>query len=219
MAKKQNVSIKGTKDGLVFLINDDCSFDDAINELKDILENTHQNILDGPPTKVTIKVGYRNFSTEQYKRLKEVFKAKENLLVEKIENELDKLKNRVESQVKVITGTIRSGQVYQHQGNILLIGDINPGGFLKATGDIYVIGSLRGIAHAGYDGDESSIIAAAIMEPTQLRIGKSVSFAVEQWGEMDNSKNLFAYVKNNEIVLEKYQHISRLNRDFMGTLY
>jgi septum site-determining protein MinC len=46
--------------------------------------------------------------------------------------------------------TVRSGMDIRHEGSIIIMGDVNPGGEIYAAGDIIVWGRLRGIAHAGY---------------------------------------------------------------------
>ena len=72
-------------------------------------------------------------------------------------------------------GTLRGGQVLHHTGNIVVVGDVNPGAELVATGDIVVFGRLRGIAHAGAGGDESARIYALEMSATQLRIATFIA--------------------------------------------
>ena len=74
--------------------------------------------------------------------------------------------------------TLRGGQVLHHTGNIVVVGDVNPGAELLATGDIVVFGRLAGIAHAGAGGDERARIFALDLAPTQLRIATYI--AVEQ---------------------------------------
>jgi septum site-determining protein MinC len=66
--------------------------------------------------------------------------------------------------------TLRGGQVLHHTGNIVVVGDVNPGAELVATGDILVFGRLAGIAHAGAGGDENARIYALDLTATQLRI-------------------------------------------------
>jgi septum site-determining protein MinC len=73
--------------------------------------------------------------------------------------------------------TLRGGQVLHHTGNIVVVGDVNPGAELLATGDILVFGRLAGIAHAGAQGDDSARIYALDLAPTQLRI--ATSFAAD----------------------------------------
>ncbi|MEA5465484.1 septum site-determining protein MinC [Leptothoe sp. PORK10 BA2] len=76
--------------------------------------------------------------------------------------------------------TVRSGTEIRHPGSIVVIGDVNPGGSLIAAGDIFVWGRLRGVAHAGSDGNAACRIMALHMQPTQLRIADSVARAPEK---------------------------------------
>lgn len=73
--------------------------------------------------------------------------------------------------------TVRSGVEIRHSGTVIIVGDLNPGGSIVATGDILIWGRLRGIAHAGAQGDRQCRIAALQMEPTQLRIADMVARA------------------------------------------
>jgi septum site-determining protein MinC len=69
-----------------------------------------------------------------------------------------------------IRRTLRSGRTVQSDGHVLIYGDVNPGAEIVAAGDIVVWGRLRGIVHAGANGDESAVVCALDMAPTQLRI-------------------------------------------------
>ncbi|MEM9264176.1 MAG: septum site-determining protein MinC [Cyanobacteria bacterium P01_F01_bin.13] len=73
--------------------------------------------------------------------------------------------------------TVRSGTEIRHPGSIVVLGDVNPGGTLIAAGDIFVWGRLRGLAHAGSDGNASCRIMALHLQPTQLRIADRVARA------------------------------------------
>ncbi len=83
---------------------------------------------------------------------------------------------RVKPEPLVIKSTCRSGLAVSHDGDLITLGDVNPGAEIAAAGDIVVVGALRGIAHAGRNdvGASSSVIIAAAMEPLQLRIGNHV---------------------------------------------
>ena len=76
----------------------------------------------------------------------------------------------------VIKSTCRSGLAVSHDGDLIVLGDVNPGAELAAAGDIVVAGALRGAAHAGFNdvGASSSVIVAATLEPLLLRIGNHV---------------------------------------------
>lgn len=67
--------------------------------------------------------------------------------------------------------TLRSGQSIKSEGNIVIIGDVNPGAEVIAKGDITVWGILAGIANAGSDGNTYSKIRALKLNAIQIRIG------------------------------------------------
>lgn len=73
--------------------------------------------------------------------------------------------------------TLRSGAEVRHPGTVIILGDVNPGSTIIADGDILVWGRLRGVAHAGANGNARCLIAALKMEPTQLRIAQVVARA------------------------------------------
>ncbi|NJO97079.1 MAG: septum site-determining protein MinC [Hyellaceae cyanobacterium CSU_1_1] len=76
-----------------------------------------------------------------------------------------------------LQSTVRSGVEIRHPGTIVIFGDLNPGGKAIAAGDILVWGRLRGIAHAGAQGNTQCRITALQMEFTQLRIADAVARA------------------------------------------
>ena len=67
--------------------------------------------------------------------------------------------------------TLRSGARVRHHGNLVVVGDINAGAEVVASGDIVVWGVVRGTVHAGALGDGGAIVCALGLQPTQLRIG------------------------------------------------
>lgn len=75
--------------------------------------------------------------------------------------------------------TVRSGVEIRHRGSAIVLGDVNPGGAIVAAGDILVWGRLRGVAHAGFEGNTQCRIMALKMEPTQIRIADFVARAPE----------------------------------------
>ena len=71
--------------------------------------------------------------------------------------------------------TLRSGAEIRHAGTVVLMGDLNPGSAIVADGDILIWGRLRGLAHAGANGNDRCLILALQMEPTQIRIADVVA--------------------------------------------
>lgn len=71
-----------------------------------------------------------------------------------------------------IRRTIRSGQSISSDGNIVIIGDVNPGAEIIAKGDVTVWGILAGIVNAGSEGNNYARIRALKLNPVQIRIGE-----------------------------------------------
>ena len=77
---------------------------------------------------------------------------------------------------KVLPYTIRSGQTEDFpQGSLIIYGDVNSGGEVRAGGDIVVLGALRGNAHAGMNGRLSAVVIAMELIPVQLQIGNFIN--------------------------------------------
>ena len=94
--------------------------------------------------------------------------------LEDVDFNLDDLRKSLRETEKLptlyIQRTLRSGQSITSDGNIVIIGDVNPGSEIIAKGDITVWGILGGIAHAGSAGNQYARIRALKMNAIQLRI-------------------------------------------------
>lgn len=214
MAVKSNhVTIKGIKDGLVFLLDDQCELEEVLSELRYKLEHSHQNILTGPIIHVDVKMGSRRISEEQKQSILDILKQKGNLLIRTVESPPLEPEDKPATGPVVKTGMVRSGQILHHKGDLLFLGDVNPGGTIIATGDIYILGALRGTAHAGVEGNEDAIIAASYLAPTQLRISDMISRPPDEW-ETRETVMEFAYLQDGSMQIDKISNIVRLGRDF-----
>ena len=80
-----------------------------------------------------------------------------------------------DSDLQVHQGTLRSGDHLETSGSVLLLGDVNPGARISAAGHVLVWGRLRGMAHAGCQGDNFARIVALQLRPLQLRIAGAVA--------------------------------------------
>lgn len=215
MAKslKPGITIKGTKDGLLFYLDDSRPFSDILNELQYKLEDNHAaQIWDGPEMNVLIKLGKRQITKKEEVALREMFASRKNLVIKHFETEGKPYLLEQETGIRMRVGTVRSGQIFSFEGDILFVGDINPGGVIRSTGDIYVLGSLRGLAHAGSQGDQQAIIAASILKPTQLRIADVISRPPDRWDESEVGMR-FAYLVDNQIAVERLVHLSQIRRE------
>ena len=114
-----------------------------------------------------------------------------------------KLKSIVEEGItKFVYGTLRSGQEVSFNGNIVVIGDVNPGALLRAKGNIVVLGSLRGVAQAGIGGNKYAVVAAYSLLPTQLRIAEMIVRPPDD--DMQYKLPEIAKIVDGRVVIEPY---------------
>ncbi|HUN29358.1 MAG TPA: septum site-determining protein MinC [Alphaproteobacteria bacterium] len=99
-------------------------------------------------------------------------------------------------------GTLRGGQALHHAGNIVVVGDVNPGTELVATGDIVVFGRLLGVAHAGAQGDSEAKVYALQLHATQLRIASVI--AVDEEHARSASEPEVAFVRDGRIAIAPF---------------
>jgi septum site-determining protein MinC len=86
-------------------------------------------------------------------------------------------------QAILVRRTLRSGFSLQHPGHVVVIGDVNPGAEIIAGGDVVVWGRLRGVVHAGAEGDEGAVVCALDLSPTQLRIAGMIAVTPQRKGK------------------------------------
>lgn len=215
MKKTQNVLIKGTKDGLTLHLDDQCSYEELKRELNEKLTENQRVNKDHPLISVIVKIGNRYLTEEQKEEIKTLIRQKKNLVVGTIDSnvltkeEAEKILH--ENEIVSVARIIRSGQVLEVPGDLLLIGDVNPGGKVVAGGNIYVMGALKGIAHAGANGNSEAIISASVMKPTQLRIDHAISRSPDVAAEDEGREMECAYIdENDQIMIDRLQVLMHL---------
>ncbi|MEA5002361.1 MAG: septum site-determining protein MinC [Christensenella sp.] len=115
-------------------------------------------------------------------------------------DEVDLVSNSYfDAQSIFINNTIRSGQRIECEGDIVVIGGVNPGAEVIAGGSIAVFGRLSGLAHAGCSGRTDVCVAALNMCPKQLRLsGRVVTFPNEREDVEDAE---IAELKDGKVVI------------------
>ena len=181
--------IKGAAEVKIFAINESINCD-QLSKIKNkfnninirslcIYSNNRSTILTGKSLKIN-----SNFFNEK--------EVKKKLLLLKSPKKDDVLHE----------GTVRSGDRISSNGNLCIIGDVNPGAIVSAKKNIYVWGKLLGIAFAGNSGDKNATIASLYLKPVQLRIADVIAI-----GPKDKPKNYYpeiAVIDKQTIAINPY---------------
>ncbi len=184
---KEFSSMKGPLEVKLFLINESIS-SNQLSKLKNhfdkinicslcIYSNNRDTVLTGKSLRID-----STFFKEQ-----------------EIKNKLRLFNSKKEDDV-LHEGTVRSGDRLSSNGNLCIIGDVNPGAIVSAKKNIYVWGKLLGIAFAGKGGNKNASIASLYLNPLQLRIADVVAI-----GPKDKPKNHYpeiAVVDKQTIIIQ-----------------
>jgi septum site-determining protein MinC len=105
----------------------------------------------------------------------------------------------------LFSGTLRGGQRIEHDGDVIVAGHANTGSEILATGHVVVLGWLKGLVHAGCEGDEEMSVTARSFESGQVRIGRKVGLVDKSshfWG-----KSAVVTVSDGEVVIGEWPSI------------
>lgn len=107
-----------------------------------------------------------------------------------------------------VEANLRSGQLIRYPGNVFVVGDVNPSAEIIAAGDITIWGTLRGIVHAGADGDKEAKVMAMDLSAGQVRIADKVAAFKEVKGKDKKKDGIkvpeLVKIENNDIIVKRY---------------
>ena len=212
----ENIAIKGDRDGLLLVVNSDRDFVEILAILKDKLDASADFFLKSPEPLSIVYSGERQLTDSEEKQIIELF---ESYAIEYIPNK-DQAKIKrlaknvfpglpanspvgsIEQPAMIIYRTVRGGQEVAYAGNIIIFGDVNPSARVVAKNDIFVVGSTRGILHAGCMGNRNAQIVAGSFNGGQVRIADLIVRAPD-----DNTKIIgsfeIAKVLSEQIMIDK----------------
>ena len=165
-----NIEFKGTKDGFIIVANNNSNFEEVKEAL---IEKINSNLFffkgsqfcDIYSTNLNEieKNNLIDFLTEKYS-INFVQKIRKSFPKSK-EKYVEDVKDNKEKPTRFLRNTIRSGAFIEYDGNIIVLGDVNPGAQLIASGNIIVMGVILVI---GLGGSLGLKIAIPITEQVSL---------------------------------------------------
>ena len=112
--------------------------------------------------------------------------------------------NPAEHITKYQKGSLRSGQIIRFRGSVVVLGDVNPGAEILAEGNVIVLGSLKGLVHAGCMGDQDCYIGAISLMPSQLRIADKITYMPKEMskdGSFWGGSPQYAFISDGQIYI------------------
>ena len=203
--RDDRIFIKGNKLGINAIINMDKfgNFDEMLDSLVEKL-NRGKKFYKGATLTVTTDLKYIN--ERQISKLKDVLfdeiLIKDCIFEERLEKQSSVFSGVYEGRTKFVRKTVRSGQCLNYAGNLIIIGDVNNGGEVRAHGNVIVLGDLKGKVFAGDNGNENAIIAAYSLEPELISISGKITISPDDFEKTGYPE--VARLNENNIIVEPY---------------
>lgn len=220
---KNSVVIKGNKYGIIVVLDKELPFD----ELKLLVADKFKES-SGFFGKASMGISFegRDLSDAEQFELMEVIQENSELTIICIvdnnpaldEHFKTSIENHLEENAarngQFYRGTLRSGQVLESEYSLVILGDVNPGAKVISTGNVIVLGALKGTVYAGITGDSSSFVVALEMAPMQIRIGDIIARSSDGVSKKREKKpeTKIAFVENDNIYIEP------LNKEVLNDL-
>lgn len=222
------VVIKGSKNGITVFLDKDMPFDELLKNVSDKFKNASKFFNNA---NMAIAFNGRTLLPDEEKKILDVISDVSELNIvcvldengdmdriceEAVKKALDSVEKPIEKeeikpqpQCMFYKGTLRSGQVFEADGSVVILGDVNPGGKVIAKGNVIVLGNLKGNIFAGVDGNENAFVVALEMNPMQIKIGDIIARSSDAGAKIAKSKNKakvlepkIAYVYDQNIYIE-----------------
>ena len=202
---KNCLSINLKRNELVIKIKEDANYENIIDSFKKKipeLKKLYQD--DTTPIRITGKLLKNKEIDEIQDIIKEEidveieFDTPKSLGLASIKKTFDQ--KIATSETKFHKGSLRSGQRMETEGSLVIIGDVNSGAEVVASDNIVVLGSLRGLAHAGAKGNKQAVIAAGTFDAVQIRIANIVKEINRD--EEPLHKNCYIFVDGDKILID-----------------
>lgn len=208
---KNAVNFKGTKDGIIALIDLSYSFNTVIKAIEKKISEREDFFRGGTikflPTIGTLtdieKSEIENLLQNKF-NINSEFIMKEDFEKRKIGEE----KRISEKEFLIVRKILRSGQSIEFHGNVILIGDVNEGAEIKVGGSLFVFGILRGSVIAGLETRKDAIVVATNLKPERLQIGDYI--LNEDISKRKRETVSVALVENENIVIYPYKSMFKL---------
>ncbi|OJF95733.1 septum site-determining protein MinC [Alkalibacterium sp. 20] len=210
---KSAVSLKGTKEGYQLIIQSSASMQDVYENLKTLTVQLKKDSQAGREIEFHVKTGQRELTDDEKNEMTDIVED-DYFKISSFESDvmsLDKfIKWHNQTSPSLEVRTVRSGQIVESEGDMLLIGVVHPGGTVRATGSIFIIGELKGIAHAGVNGKESAVVVANFRYNAQVRIGDNVHVIEKKDKTNDENSDIVEFVHVNDLHIIEVAPLEKL---------
>lgn len=223
----ESVVFKGSRNGISMVIDSELDFEDLcmlikekllqakdfLGDRKSLVINSNERLL-SEAEQLALKVLLKSLDFEVTDFVSKAEKTEEEEDIEidtpansgalggNLSTQKDKLETYyADGSTLIIRKNIRSGQSIDFDGTLIIFGDVNAGAEIRATGHILVMGTMRGLAHAGFNNNEEAVVYAGRLLPIQLRIADLIARAPDN-EKLESERPEIARISDGHLLIE-----------------
>ncbi|WP_261805722.1 septum site-determining protein MinC [Lapidilactobacillus luobeiensis] len=193
----ENVFLRGRNDGYEIEIPAERNFEASLQELATLLEKVRAEDQSTREIHFKVRTGQRILTADQRQRLNDLVGRFDHFqILEVTADVMDQQTVAALLKTKAfhfVPQVIRSGQEVFYEGDVVLLGSVHQGATLMASRNIYVVGNVQGILHAGFPDNSDAIIAGDLKQAAQLRISDLVEIVADR---PEISGQQFSYIND-----------------------
>lgn len=221
----QIVTLKWNKYGVTLILDNDTDFEDLLKAIELKFNDASRFFKDA---KTAICFEGRKLSEDEEQRIIETIENNSSLEIiciidtdkdreeffkrvvedtirekeEKEQQEEQPQEEILDNKGQFYRGTLRSGQILESDGDVIVLGDVNPGAKVVAARNVVILGCLKGTVYAGMNGIDSAFVVAMSMSPMQIRIGDCIARSADSIQKLDNEPKI-AFLEDGNIYIEQ----------------
>lgn len=210
-----NVIIKSFSNGLKINLSEDCTFACILSEIREKFTESASFFKGG---KVAITFEGRKLTEEEEKTIILAMEEAAGMTVlyvcgkdEESNNNYAKAVSKLEfgrshdSYSKIYYGSLKKGETVKFDTSVVIVGDVEPGSYVYARGNIIILGGLYGTAICeASDNEEELFVYSNDFSTENIKIGDYSYYSREKskWVVKPKLSPKIAYVSNHQVALE-----------------
>lgn len=219
---KDTVVMKGTKSGIILVIDEKADFDTIKDAVADKFKASSKFL--GEAQKAISFQGKKLTEEEKFTLVNVITEncdlnivcimEEDEALENSFRNAMEKASLREDVNAgQFFKGNLRSGQVLDVETSIIVIGDVKAGAKVVSKGNVIILGSLKGNVYAGAGGNQNAFVVALDMDPVQIRIADIIARSADGPKKKKEKQTRIAFLEDGNIYIEP------IDKDVMNDIH
>lgn len=208
------VKIKGMRDGILIKLDAEADFSDVYNDMCDKFRESSNYFRDA-----SLIIGFdgRQLTKEEEEKLLDGIALNTDINVlclisddEEQNQRFIRAKSKFERAGKYADNSFHKGSLRSHErleteSSIIILGDVNPGAQVTSKGNIIILGTLYGTAHAGAAGNYNAFVVSLDMKSARIGIADVMSPVEFKSSIFTKNKVVprISYISGREVITEE----------------